>query len=71
MKVKQLIARLQKLDPEIPVFVRGYEGGVNDVSHLRAVRVLRNANSDIPYYGKHEVNPQGRTKGIELVGRNR
>ena len=32
MKVKELIEKLSQLDPELMVVVRGYEGGVDEVS---------------------------------------
>jgi hypothetical protein len=54
MKVKELIEQLSKLDPELHVFVPGYEGGfsyagpVSDVKHF-ALDVYKEW-----YYGKHE-----------------
>jgi hypothetical protein len=34
MTVKELIARLQELPPDCMVTVNGYEGGVDEVSHV-------------------------------------
>ena len=31
MTVKELIEQLQTLDPDLHVFVQGYEGGYNDI----------------------------------------
>jgi len=54
MKIKELIAELQKHDPELMVVIAGYEGGVNEVSRTQAVGIKLNVNTEW-YYGKHEV----------------
>ncbi len=53
MKVKELIEVLSKHDPEAMAVVRGYEGGLDEVNHVSACKVLLNVN-DQWYYGKHE-----------------
>jgi hypothetical protein len=53
VRVIDLIEKLQTLDPELPVFVDGYEGGCNDISHVTEIEVVRNVNSEW-YYGAHE-----------------
>ena len=53
MTVGELIEQLRALDPELRVVVRGYEGGVNDVSELRHLKIELDANSAW-YYGRHE-----------------
>jgi hypothetical protein len=54
MTVKQLIEHLQTLDPELRVFSRGYEGGLDDVNGTSSIiDVELNVNSEW-YYGKHE-----------------
>ena len=53
MKVKELIELLQQFDGELPVFLRGYEGGWKDPIPPRAARVQLDANPD-SYCGPHE-----------------
>ena len=54
MKVKELIAELQKIDPELHVFTKGYEGGCEDpVLDGKIIEVALNYNTDW-YYGKHQ-----------------
>lgn len=53
MKVKELIERLQALDPELMVVRPGYEGGVTEVDHITAIEVFLNVNEEW-YYGEHE-----------------
>ena len=55
MKVKELIEKLQKFDPELLVMVEGYEGGVDypEEPYQTPVRLNRN---DEWYYGRHEVH---------------
>lgn len=53
VRVIDLIEKLQTLDPELPVFVNGYEGGCNDICHVTEIDVIRNVNTEW-YYGAHE-----------------
>ena len=53
MKVKELIEKLQALDPELMVVRPGYEGGVTEVDHITAIEVALNVNTEW-YYGEHE-----------------
>jgi len=53
MTVKELIKELKKLDPELQVFVRGYEGGVDDVGIREPSNFVLNYNTE-DYYGSHE-----------------
>jgi len=46
MKIKELIAELQKHDPELMVVIAGYEGGVNEVSRTQAVGIKLNVNTE-------------------------
>jgi hypothetical protein len=55
MKVKELIEILQKLDPELLVVIRGYEGGVDKVNNIHFCNVELDSNAGIEYYGKHEI----------------
>lgn len=57
MKVKDLIAQLQTLDPEMLVLAPGYEGGLKEVEHVRVTEVALNVNTEW-YYGPHE-EPHG------------
>ena len=56
MKVKDLIESLLKLDPELRVFTRGYEGGYNDPqdTHFFEAEFVENVN-DWCYYGPHQI----------------
>lgn len=53
VKVKELIAKLQTLDPEMLVVVDGYEGGVETLNEVRVTTVALNYNTE-SYYGPHE-----------------
>jgi len=54
MKVKDLIEKLQRYDPETMVVVNGYEGGVDTCTSCKEVRVMFNINKEW-YYGNHEL----------------
>ena len=54
MKVKELIEKLQELDPEMEVMRHGYEGGVENVTQLEIEQVALNVNEEW-YYGTHET----------------
>jgi hypothetical protein len=54
MTVKELIEHLQTLDPEVHVFTKGYEGGLNEVE-------IRDIPTDVAlnvhtawWYGEHD-----------------
>lgn len=54
MKVSTLMALLASFDPELPVVVEGYEGGVTEEFTVKAVSL----NRDIPHdewTGEHQV----------------
>ena len=55
MTVKELIEKLQTLDPDLHVFVRGYEGGYDDVGPITPPNDFALDFHDEWYYGKHEV----------------
>ena len=61
MKVKDLIAQLQTLDPEMLVLGPGYEGGLVEVDQVRTVVISLNVNTEW-YYGPHE---RGVVEGFE------
>jgi hypothetical protein len=54
MKIKDLIAELQKHDPEMQVIRNGYEGGVEFVSTVRCYEVALYVNTEW-WYGTHEL----------------
>ena len=54
MIVKELIEYLQTVDPELKVFIKGYEAGYNDVNTFNHEELVLNVNN-IWYYGKHEL----------------
>ena len=56
MKVKELIKELSKLDPDLNVYVSGYEGGFLDVEAAVKNRIVRNYhNEETWWYGPHEL----------------
>lgn len=54
MTAAELIAKLTDFDPATPVYVRGYERGVDDVATAAAVHVRRDVHDEW-FYGSHEV----------------
>ncbi len=54
MIVKELIEQLQQLDPDLHVFVQGYEGGYDDVGPISNVMDIALDVHTEWYYGKHE-----------------
>lgn len=53
MKVNELIEKLSKLDPELYVFVPGYEGGV-DHAGVSCIKYFALDVNDEWWYGRHE-----------------
>ena len=58
MKVKDLIAALQKFDPDDMVVVSGYEGGLDEVRRVYGLRVKLNYHRS-EYFGPHEPDDSG------------
>jgi len=54
MKIKDLIAELQKHDPEMQAIRAGYEGGVDFVANVTCHEVALDVNTDW-WYGPHEI----------------
>lgn len=54
MTVKELIEYLQTIDPELRVFVKGYEAGYNDVNTINHEDMVLDMNI-VWYYGKHDL----------------
>jgi len=55
MTVKELIEQLQQLDPDLHVFVRGYEGGYDYAGPIVEDKEFALDFHDEWYYGDHEV----------------
>ena len=53
MTVKELIEQLSKLDPELHVFIPGYEGGYNYAEISKVKNICLNVNHE-DYYGPHD-----------------
>lgn len=53
MKVKELIEKLQAIDPELMVVKDGYEGGASEVDEIQVVDLALNVHKEW-YYGDHE-----------------
>lgn len=75
MKIGELIKELQSLDPELNVFVSGYEGGYDDIIFNNTIRdIVLNYYDDSKWWmGAHEqkedvsINNEKETvKGIIL-----
>lgn len=58
MKVKELIEKLQKYDPEQSVVLYGYEGGYDYPEEVNEIKIKLNVNKAW-YYGKHEIVDDG------------
>ena len=54
MKVSQLIEKLQSMPQENMVVIRGYEGGVDEVTVLEEARIALDVNEEW-CYGSHEL----------------
>ena len=54
MKVKELIEKLQALNPELMVVRHGYEGGAEEVTQVNPAMVALDVNEEW-YYGTHEI----------------
>ena len=54
MKIKQLLEKLNGLDPELEIYLKGYGGGVVELRTVAEVEVAKNYNVDW-WYGPHEV----------------
>lgn len=63
MNVKQLIETLEKLDPDTMVIRSGYEGGVEEITHVEVTSIFLNVNKEW-YYGSHEVSKEGTTQAV-------
>lgn len=53
MTIAELIQTLSQYDPDLPVVVKGYEGGYNDISLIEELNLQLNVNTE-NWYGAHE-----------------
>lgn len=67
MTVKQLIEQLQQLDPDLHVFVRGYEGGYDDASPIINIKEIALDYHTEWYYGKHEDADEVNKENYKIV----
>lgn len=67
MVVSELIEILQKLDPDLRVFVEGYELGFDDIKISDETNFSLYINEEW-YYGPHVKDKNGPIKGIVLEG---
>lgn len=65
MTVRELLAQLAVLDPDLPVLVSGYEGGFEDLRTVRVQGVLLDASDD-PYSGPHLAYERSSTHAVVL-----
>lgn len=65
MTVQELIESLQKLDPDLRVFVDGYEHGFSEFEITGPYTFELNVNKDW-WSGPHEINKNGDVKAIVL-----
>jgi len=54
MTVKELIEQLQQLDPDLHVFVQGYEGGFDHAGPIGDIKEIALDVHTEWYYGRHE-----------------
>lgn len=60
MIVSELIEALQSMPQDAMVVVKGYEGGVDELTNVSEEKALLNQNTQW-YYGSHEMTSQGDT----------
>jgi len=67
MTIAELIEKLKEYPQDLRVVVRGYEGGVDDVTYFEEMEIYLNYNTSW-FYGKHEeATPYDIHKGYEKV----
>jgi hypothetical protein len=69
MTVIELIEKLKTVeDPNTKVFVKGYEGGLDDATFdTKLHNILLNVNSEW-YYGKHELTYNNNSDTHKIIG---
>ncbi len=67
MTVAELIKNLQNLPSDHLVVIRGFEGGVDEVTDLEETKVVLDVNQDWNY-GSHELlDPRDRSEGDDVA----
>ena len=68
MTVKELIEQLQTMDPELRVFVSGYEGGYNNAGPISNIKdIALDYHKGTWYYGLHEEAEAEHKDNYEIV----
>jgi len=70
MTVKELIAELQTLDPDLYVFTQGYEGGYEDIVSVGNIKEIALNYNHEWYYGPHvdaDYSILGPSHSFEIV----
>ena len=71
MTAKELIVKLQQLEPDTKIVVRGYEDGYNDVIKLKEVKI-KIAKNAAWYYGEYEDSSDtDAIEAIDIFGENK
>jgi hypothetical protein len=80
MTIKELIEELSKLDPNLHVFVEGYEGGFSDIVKIDSPKEYAMNFHSSWWYGKHEdianiISKEVKetctfSQGVTLMGEN-
>ena len=67
MTVAELIKNLQSLPSDHLVVIRGFEGGVDEVTDLEETKVILDVNQDWNY-GSHELlDPRDHSEGDDVA----
>lgn len=59
MKIKDLIKMLESFDPDLTIYIDGYEGGYNDVKTIDEIKILRDRNLYSNLIGDHDEFIEG------------
>lgn len=70
MRVDELIALLSQMPEEADVVVKGYEGGVDDVVHVKLVQIRRDVHEEW-YYGQHAIEDTGDVQAVFIAALER
>lgn len=67
MRVKELIEKLQTLDPELHVFVDGYEGGYDYAAFDSEEKEVALDVHEEWYYGSHDDAVEGSENAVKGI----
>jgi hypothetical protein len=70
VRVDELIALLSQMPEEADVVVKGYEGGVDDVVHVKLVQIRRDVHEEW-YYGRHAIEDTGDVQAVLIAALER